>query len=223
VVQIPPLGTVASSDRRFRITRLHCAPSKDWTVSDRHSSLSTSRRVASIANCPLMPLDARRRFGGDEHGATGKRGPCAIKETTTSRRRGTRLLTVRRDIEADFNRLYDEENISVCSGYGLSWRCSLGRAQGRSKLPRRRKSGITTKSAARVPPHRYQPFTSGEDRNEPGRTELPAQRVSADLPVHSHPIEETVEMAPFSVTGADRCGRWFVVRQSCATLARRPL
>jgi hypothetical protein len=37
-----------------------------------------------------------------------------------SRRRGTRLLTVRRDIEADFNRLYDEENISVCSGYGLS-------------------------------------------------------------------------------------------------------
>ena len=29
----------------------------------------------------------------------------------------------------------------------------------------------------------------GEDWNEPGRTELPAQRVSPDLPVHSHSIE----------------------------------
>lgn len=50
-----------------------------------------------------------------------------------SRRGGTGLLMVRRDIEADFNRWYDEGNISGCSGSGLSQRRSLGRLKGGPK------------------------------------------------------------------------------------------
>ena len=81
------------------------------------------------------------------------------------------------EFKADFNRWYNEEHKSGCSALGFSqWRPQC-RAQWRLEKPRYGQDQGSQRSAQRLLRHQgYQPFIVGEGQNDPGRTELPAQR-----------------------------------------------
>ena len=178
--------------RSFRSSALLCATAFCRVVVPagigEHVPLSASRGLALAAINLLMTLRHSSSWDWRDERSDRRRRPYAITETAMSKTRGTGLLLVRTDInaevEAESDRWYDKEDIPrllQVPGFLSAGRCAG--PKGGPKIPRHFKnSKISTRCA--VP----RGSTSSHIGRRPtgeigtsGSTDLPAQHVSSDL------------------------------------------
>ena len=167
--------------RSFRSPALLCATAFCRVVVPagigEHVPLSASRGLALAAINLLMTLRHSSSWDWRDERSDRRRRPYAITETAMSKTRGTGLLLVRTDInaevEAESDRWYDKEDIPrllQVPGFLSAGRCA-GR-KGGPKIPRHFKnSKISTRCAVprgSTSSHIGRRPTGG-DRNESGR------------------------------------------------------